>query len=145
MARSRLSRWAVRFLVQCLLFVTGCATPPPFPSVSNEPLDVGMVALLGSPAKYSGKHVRTMGFLLVEFEGNALYLHEEDYRFALMGNAVEIAFSKAQEERFKKLSLTHVLIEGTVVVDRCAIGSDVCGARIRDVTRLDPWPSYGHR
>ncbi len=86
-----------------------------------------------------------MGFLVVEFEGNALYLHEEDYRFALTGNAIDIAFSKPREERFKRLSLTHVPIEGTLVADQCSAGPGRCGARIRDVTRLEPWPSYGHR
>jgi hypothetical protein len=40
---------------------------------------VSMVSLLGNPAAYDGLRVRTSGYVHFEFEGDALYLHKEDF------------------------------------------------------------------
>ena len=107
----------------------------------SQPIDVGMVALLASPQKYSGKIVRTVGFMCLEIEGNALYLHEEDYRYRDTENALELKLSKAQQEQFKSLSLRHVLIEGTILVD--SAGTSTYGASIGNITRLEYWRPRG--
>lgn len=73
-----------------------------------------MVALIAAPESYEGKFVRTHGFLCIEFEGDALYLHEEDYRHGFTKNSFALRLSKLQREQFKGLSLKYALIEGTV-------------------------------
>jgi len=99
-----------------------------------------MVALLASPQKYIGKRIRMQGFLHLEFEGNALYLHEEDYRYALTGNACYLGLSKVQERKFAALNHKYVLIEGT------ASGRlDLYDAHITNVTRVEPLPPNGPR
>jgi len=100
-----------------------------------------MVSLLGSQGKYNGKRIRTEGFLLLEFEGNALYLHEEDYRYALHGNAYYLDLTKAQEQQFRSLNLKYVLLEGTVFSQD---GGMYAGS-ITGVTRLQAWPPNGRR
>jgi hypothetical protein len=37
---------------------------------------------------FDGKLVRVIGFLRLEFEGNVLYLHREDYIHSILGNGV---------------------------------------------------------
>jgi hypothetical protein len=39
-----------------------------------------MIQLIANPQAWDGKHVRVIGFLRLEFEGDALYLHREDLR-----------------------------------------------------------------
>jgi len=46
---------------------------------SSEPTDVSVVQLIANPQQYDGKQVRLIAFLNLEFEGNALYLHREDF------------------------------------------------------------------
>ena len=59
---------------------------------SNDP--VSLIQLIANPEKYDGKQVQVVGFLRLEFEGNALYLHEDDYTNNLYGNAVGIGVTK---------------------------------------------------
>src|SRR5438034_11609304 len=96
---SRSSGWLVCLVAMYLLVATGAApsarqTGGSFDSA--KPVDVGMVALSAVPERYDGKFVRTHGFLCIEFEGDALYLHEEDYRHGLTKN------SRSEERRVGK-------------------------------------------
>lgn len=90
------------------------------PSVSmgatkrSKPISVGMVALLAAPQKYNGKVVQTWGFLNLRSDSNALFLHEEDLRVPLWKNSFALDLTEEQEEQFKSLSLTYVIVEGTL-------------------------------
>jgi len=75
-----------------------------------EPTDVGMVQLLANPEKFHGKFIRVEGFLRLEFEGDALYLHKEDYANGLTKNAVWV--DMPQDTQHTKLNMHYVLIEG---------------------------------
>ena len=75
-----------------------------------QPTAVGMVQLLAQPEKYDGKFIRVEGFLRLEFEGNALYLHREDYTIGLTKNGVWVDMSESPERL--KLNMHYVLIEG---------------------------------
>jgi hypothetical protein len=112
-------------------------------SNSSEPIAVGMVSLLASPERYDGQRIRTTGFLCLEFEGNAIYLHEEDYRFRLTRNAVALDLTKEQEVQFKALSLKYVLIEGTVEASKASVERGIYSGFIGNVTRLEYWRPRG--
>ena len=60
------------------------------PSVAAEPLDVSLVQLIANPKDYHGKIVRAIGFVRLEFEGNAIYLHQEDYKHGITKNGLWI-------------------------------------------------------
>lgn len=105
---------------------------------SPKPLDVSMVALLANPQAYDGKLVRTIGFLCIEFEGDALYLHEEDYRHALTKNSFALRLTDSHREQFKNSNLKYVLIEGTVYANGLERTDRWSGA-IGNITRLEPW------
>src|SRR5580704_15463974 len=91
-----------------LVFLTERARPS-----EPKPIGVGMVALVANPQRYEGKITRTVGFLCVEFEGNALYVHDEDYRHGLSKNSMALRLSDSQSKQFKSLSLRYVIIEAT--------------------------------
>lgn len=50
-----------------------------YASESSKPLEVSMVSLLANPDQYEGRKVYISGYLHVEFEGTAIYLHQDDY------------------------------------------------------------------
>jgi hypothetical protein len=145
--QSPTSRWIVFLLVYLILFPAGNAgfaqRATQNSSNTSEPMEVSMVALLASPQKYNGKSIRTRGFMCLEFEGNALYLHEEDYRYGLRKNAVQLILTKAQEEQFKSLSLKHVLVEGTLSAENWGVERGMYNGSIGNITRLEYWRPRG--
>jgi len=126
----------VEFIFVCL---NGMATNPQKTiSQRPDPINVGMVTLLAGPQRYEGKVIRTIGFLDVEFEGNALYLHEEDYHHGILNNSVPLRLTESQEKQFKEFSLKYVLLEGRIDTK----GPEVpqWNGAIVDITRLEVWP-----
>lgn len=97
-----------------------------------------MVALVAEPQRYDGKIIRTVGFLCIEFEGDAVYVHEEDFRRGLMKNSMALRLSKSQEQQFRHLTQTYAIIEGQVYANGLESG-DWAGA-IGNITRLEMWP-----
>jgi hypothetical protein len=140
--RPRRFAWMVSLLT-LLLFLGGyisSAKPQAERSspASRDPIDVGMVGLLSAPQKYQGNFIRTIGFVCIEFEGNALYLHEEDYRYGLSKNSFALRLSDSQRKQFKTMSLKYVLVEGTVDAD--GLERDEWGGAIGNITRFEVWP-----
>jgi len=52
--------------------------------------DVSLVQLIANPDQFDGKRVVVGGFLSLEFEGRALYLHQDDFRVGNTSNAVAL-------------------------------------------------------
>jgi hypothetical protein len=98
---------------------------------------VSIIRLIASPEEYDGKHVNVVGFLKVEFEGNAIYLHREDYVKALTENAIQLDMPDSKV--FLKYDRQYVLVEGTFV--RCDDARFVCtfSGHIEKIGRLEPW------
>jgi hypothetical protein len=100
-----------------------------------------MIVILAAPERYNGRPIRTNGFLRLQFEGNALFFHEEDYRQGLTKNALLLDLSTEEEAQFKTLNGRYVLIEGTVWASRAAIESGQWGGILKHITRLEAWDS----
>jgi hypothetical protein len=56
----------------------------------NSADHVSIVQLIANPERYDGKRVQFIGFLRIEFEGTAVYLHREDYEWGIGKNALWI-------------------------------------------------------
>jgi hypothetical protein len=103
------------------------------------PKDVSMVQLLATPEKFDGKLVRVFGFLRLEFEGDALYLHREDDTQGLTRNALWVDRTEAIEREQEKLNAHYVLIEATFdAEDTGHMG--LFGGALKKVIRIIPWP-----
>jgi hypothetical protein len=57
-------------------------------AATEQILHVSLIQLIAQPEKYHGKPVQVSGFLHLEFEGNALYLHKDDYTHFLSRNGI---------------------------------------------------------
>jgi hypothetical protein len=111
---------------------------------AEMPQDVSMVQLLATPEKFHGKVVRVFGFLCLEFEGDALYLHREDNDQGLTRNGVWIHRTEAMDRDEKKLNKHYVLVEATFDGEQHG-HMGAFGGALKDVTRIIPWPPVTHQ
>ena len=82
----------------------------------ESPLTVtSIVRLIATPDKFEGRQIMVEGFMNVEFEGNAIYLHKDDYENGLYSNGLWISLTEDQEKEIDSLNLnkSYVLLEGT--------------------------------
>lgn len=56
---------------------------------------VSLVQIFANPDAFNGKRVTVVGWGNIEFEGDALYFHEEDFRFLLLTNAVRLSIPES--------------------------------------------------
>jgi hypothetical protein len=99
------------------------------------PQDVSIVQLLATPEKFDGKLIRVIGFLCLAFEGDAVYLHREDFDHGLTQNALWV---DVPEKRDESLSRKYVLLEGTFdASDHGHMG--LFGGAIHKISRMSVW------
>ena len=99
--------------------------------------DVSLVQLLATPERFHGKRVQVIGFLRLEFEGDALYLHQEDYRRGISKNAIWVDLPDAIRRNSKKLTDRYVIAGGTF--DSSAHGHMGMFSGTLKIVRLDVW------
>jgi hypothetical protein len=109
------------------------------PTSGRQPIDVTMVQLIANPEKFDGKLVRVIGFLRLEFEGDALYLHREDYEISILGNGIWVDATPEINKQSKILNMHYVLLEGTFSAkDRGHMG--MWSGALKHITRCEVWP-----
>lgn len=54
----------------------------------EDPMDASLIELIGAPERFRGRWVRVIGYVVLEFEGTAIFLHEEDYARGLVRNGL---------------------------------------------------------
>jgi hypothetical protein len=97
-----------------------------------------MVQLLANPDQYDGKGITVIGFLRFEFEGNELYLHEDDYRNGISKDGFWVSLDPRVRDDANKLNMHYVLAVG--VFDARNKGHmSMTSGEIR-VTFVELWP-----
>lgn len=71
-----------------------------------------MIQLIANPDKFDGKLVRVQGFLNLEFEGDCLYLHREDFDEMNEKNALWVDLEGNKIKDSKWVNKCYVLCEG---------------------------------
>ncbi len=108
--------------------------------VTNTDLsDVSMLNLIVDPQSYNHKRVRVIGYLNLEFEGNGLYFHKEDYDNSICKNGLWVDMSRDSMRlpNIKKLIKNYVIVEGTFDTKTGHMGA--WGGSIEKITRLEAW------
>ena len=82
------------------------------PVVAQQPTNVTLVQLIANPEKYDKQLIRVIGFLRLEFEGNVLYLHREDYENAILGDGIWVDVTPEIHKQSNTLDKQYVLLEG---------------------------------
>jgi hypothetical protein len=113
----------------------------PNPGYDSKAQDVSMVQLIATPQQHDGKRVRFVGFLRIEFEGDAVYLHREDYEKGITRDALWITIPSEMTKRQQEaVNTQYVICVG--VFDASHRGHmDLFSGAIKNVARLQLWPS----
>ncbi|WP_394775778.1 hypothetical protein [Flavobacterium sp.] len=102
--------------------------------------NISIIRLISTPEKYDGKQIQLIGYLNLEFEGNAIYLHKEDYSKGISNNGFWVNFSKeiTEKKNLNDYNQKYVIIVGTFDMNsRGHMG--MFGGTIKNITRLDLW------
>jgi hypothetical protein len=103
-----------------------------------EPIDVSMVQLIATPERFDGQLIRVIGFLHLEFEGNALYLHETDFCHSISANAIWVGVDWPPDDKYMARSNSYVLLEG--VFDARSRGHmGMFAGSVRNISRFAGW------
>lgn len=105
---------------------------------ADEPKDVSMIQLIADPQRFDGQAIRIIGFLRLEFEGNAVYLHREDFEKSILQNGIWIDLTESQLQSSSNLNNGYVLVEGTFSSsEKGHLG--LWPGSLRQVSRLSNW------
>jgi hypothetical protein len=72
-----------------------------------------LVDLIANPARWNGKRVIVDGFMHLEFEGNAIYVSEQDCRHFITKNGVWVDFREGSYGEAQALNDHYVRVQGT--------------------------------
>jgi hypothetical protein len=100
---------------------------------------VSLVRLIAAPEQYDGKAVLVVGFLRLEFEGNGLYLHEEDYERGITKNAVWVVRNAKINEQVDALNMRYVMLAGTFEAGHDGHMGLFSGS-VKNITSATLWP-----
>ena len=90
-------RLIIHLLLVCL--ATSCGGGDSDLQIEDEDKTVSIIRLIGTANDYHDEKVRIKGFLHVEFEGNAIYQHKEDYERGLCKNGLWVSFPDSLKVR----------------------------------------------
>jgi hypothetical protein len=84
-------------------------------SHADEPRDmsVSLIQLIANPASFDGKRVLLTGYVVLESENTAVYLHESDARYGIARSGLWLAMPLGGESHRARFHQRYVLIEGT--------------------------------
>jgi hypothetical protein len=105
----------------------------------TAPVSVSLVQLIASPAEYDGKRVAVAGYCNLEFEGDALYLHEEDFAHQLTPNAIRLAIRPPVPASYRAAHHNYATVEGTFKAPRA--GAPGFRGGLYNISRLERVPS----
>ena len=107
---------------------------------SVEPKAVSLVQLIANPSEYNGTLVRVIGYCRLEFEGDALYLHREDFEYGITKNAVWLDVESLISTHHRDLSGGYVIVEGAF--DSQDKGHmDLFSGCLKKIKRFEHWRS----
>ncbi len=107
-------------------------------ATTQEPQDVSLVQLIANPNKYHKSLVRVIGFCRLEFEGNALYIHRDDFEYSISKNGVWIQVGWPIPEDFREMSDEYVIVEAIFDAEQKGHFGMFSGS-LEEVRRLDRW------
>lgn len=122
----------------CILLFTAL---PAVPLTGEQPVNATMVQLIANPEKFDGKLIRVIGFLRLEFEGNVLYLHREDFENSILGDGIWVNVNPEMTNQSNALNMHYVILVGFFSSrDHGHMG--MWSGTITQIRRAQIWPSH---
>ena len=100
---------------------------------------VPLLRLIASPIWNHENRVSTIGFVNIEFESNAAYIHHDFYTGRMPANGVWLELPDEVQQNPAAYNHRYILIEGTFSAwDTGHLG--LFSGSISRITRFEPWP-----
>jgi len=80
----------MRNLIAIAILLVSVMAGPSYSQPMEKSEKVSIIQLLANPEKYEGKLVQLTGYVHLEFEGNAIWLHKDDFQNSIYSNALWI-------------------------------------------------------
>lgn len=125
------------------LFFLSASIGARFQQQQQRPLQVSVIQLVANPEKYDGKFVTVVGFLVMDSEGDGLYLHQEDHIHGIDANSVPLDRTHEMTRNREKLDASYVLITGTYKKDARGLDYPQTG-RLTEIVRCEVWSNLAH-
>ena len=110
-------------------------------SAEEEVHRASIVQLLANPERFEGKLVEIQGFVRLEFEGDAIYLHKEDYEHGLYSNGMWLGASECKRMDGTTFDAGYAMVVGRFTSQRRGHMGLWSGA-IEDVQTCYKWPPH---
>jgi hypothetical protein len=94
--------------------------------------------LIATPEKYEKKQVSIIGYAIIKFEAQGIYLSKSDAEQNINSNGLWILLSEEQLDRYQNLNNKYVLVEGTFDPNIRGHGGMYSGS-ITNITRFEKW------
>lgn len=97
---------------------------------------VSMISLVANPASFAGKSVQVVGFAILEFEGNAIYVSREAAEVRDTASAIFLDIEGLKISNPEKLNRQYVRVAGTFdAQNRGHIG--MFSGTLKSISRLE--------
>ena len=104
---------------------------------SERPRDtVSLIQLIAGPASFDSKRVVVTGYVMLEAQNTAIYLHESDAVYAISRNAVWLDVPLGDESHRVQFHRRYVRVEGTFSARRRG-HLDAFSGSLQDISRFD--------
>ena len=99
-------------------------------------MTVSLVQLIAGPQNFDGKRVAVTGFVMLEAENTAVYLHESDAAYGIFRNALWLGVPLGGESHRVRFHRRYVVIEGIFNARRRGHGDAFSGS-LEDISRFE--------
>ncbi|MFC1855973.1 hypothetical protein ACFL2A_05480 [Thermodesulfobacteriota bacterium] len=96
----------------CLFLFLTCPAFAEENKVEERYLYVSMINLIATPEKYYGKKIRVTGFAQIEFEWHYLHLSENDAKYKIIPNSIELELNYTKRDKYKDITRKYVEVIG---------------------------------
>lgn len=106
--------------------------------VKVKHLNISLVSLIATPERFDGEMVQVKGFLHLELESSAIYIHEDDYKNKLTANGFWVNFSEKLDKKKNSLDYNdrYVIIIGKFDAGEKG-NKGLYSGSIKNIIRLD--------
>ena len=117
------------------------STTPLLAYAQEPPQRVSLIQLIAAPEKYEGKLVALTGYVHLEFEGNGIYLHKDDYQYGLHKNGLWLNASKCESRSKKNFTDGYAYVIGRFTSARQG-HMGLWSGELQDVKSCSSWPPF---
>ena len=125
---------------RCYLPMAFCALLSLTAYAQDVPERTSIIQLIATPEKFEGKFVVVTGYVNLEFEGNAIYLHRDDNENSLHRNGLWLDASSCKRRSGEKFSSGYALVIGRFTAKRHGHMS-LWSGELQDVKTCQAWPN----